>query len=850
MSDSTHTMVTSSHIPEARPESTGALPMQRARPYQVEAVEAITEGLAEGGRGQLHAACGSGKSYMGVLAGNRLVPGDGLVVVLVPSLPLVSQILATWRTHTTLDAVLAVCSDETVTDAAVRVDDIDAEVTTASEVIADWLVGTPGRRLVVSTYISAHRLGEGMVDAGVVADLIVYDEAHHLAGPAETPIRRTLAEDMLPALRRLFMTATPRIDDIRESLGGLSMANTEVFGPVLYNYQWARAISEGYLDDYRIVVMGVTERQALDLLQDEEKEYVDGPGAPDLKTVSTQAVIAKAARQYGLRRIIAFCHRLDKAQEFAVTLPHTVRRLPESDRPAGEVHADRISGEMDHRQRDAVLESLRHPPRAWTVLTNVRCLSEGVDVPSVDAVTFTHPKSSPVDIVQAVGRALRRSSEGTGVATIIVPIVVPDSTERLTDLEPGEFTTLWRVVRALRAHDETLGAELDFLRDPQHISNPQLPSRITINLPAGTSDQVIAQLKVLTVEQTTSSWWEGFGHARSYHAEHGHLNVKSDHVTAGGFNLGRWIVNARQHRRKGWIGLDRVAALDKIGMVWHTGDQSWEAFVREMKAFREQYGHSRVPQKYVSPSGYNLGSKVNVTRTRAKTIPSQVRETLDHLGMVWDIRALRWQELYDACQKYAAENGDLDVPSRFVTDDGYPLGVRLKRYRALGRAGQMNPAERVSLEELGFQFAEADPKPWRDFLAACKRYVADHGSLCDVRKDFVDATGYRLGATISYYRNLNNGTKNRARPLDPERKQALDDLGMVWRLAPSRDLTEAEAEQVLNRTGLDRATEIIRLVDEERVTQSSITSALGLDRSQLSAKIKKFRETGIWQDRR
>ncbi|KNE83340.1 Helicase associated domain protein [Streptomyces xinghaiensis] len=820
------------------------------RPYQAEAVDRIADGLAGGGRGQLHAACGAGKTLISVLAGQRLLPANGLVVVLAPSLTLVAQTLTAWRTHGQTAALLAVCSDDTLADAPTRTTDLGVEVSTDPARIAAQLTAPgAGRRVVVGTYQSAGRLAQALRDSGLAADLAVLDEAHHLAGRPDFTTRRVLDDAYLPARRRLFMTATPRIYDARAETGALSMDDTAVYGPVLYHYSWARAISEGHLEDYRVVVMGTTESQAMKLLRDEDHHYTDRPGGPDLRMLAAQAVIAQTARRYGLRRILAFCPRLAAAREFAATMSGTVRRIPAHARPAGELYAGRIEGTMSDRQRQTELDRLRRPPGQWTVLANVRCLSEGVDVPAVDAVAFTHPKRSQVDIVQAVGRALRRSPGGTGTATIIVPIVIPDSAEEIGDLDPGEYATLWRVVRALRAHDDALGIELDAQRSHESTSSPQMPAKVTVELPPGTSERLLAALTVLTVRQTTSLWWTGYGHARAYYQQHGRLDVPVAHVTADGFRLGRWIHNARQHRRKGWLRTDRIDALDKIGMLWETRSRPWKTFLTELAAFREKFGHTLVPQDYVAPSGYRLGSKVNATRTRADQVPEHVRQALDDLGMVWDTRDLRWQQLYTACCRYWEAHGHLTVPVGHVTPDGYRLGAALKGRRHAWRRGSLDPAEQASLEGLGMVFGE-DSAAWRALLAACDRYVAAHGSLAGIRKDYIDPSGYQLGARISYYRTLRNGTKGKgASALPAERKAALDKRGMVWRIAPARVIAPDETRALQALTGTDRARAILRLVDEHGVTQASIADVLGTHRSYLNAKLKQFRRTGQWADR-
>jgi len=823
------------------------------RAYQAEAVEALTAALAGGGRAQLHAACGSGKTLIGVWTAERVVSGPGLIVVMVPTLALVAQTIATWRKATTVDRVLAVCSDDTVVDAPAHLGDVDAAVTTNADDIAEWITGSASRDLLVCTYISAPRLSQALTALPARADLVVFDEAHHLAGRPEFSTHRVLDDAYLPADRRLFMTATPRIDNaLQESAGLLSMSDEDVFGPVAYTYPWAQAISDGHLEDYRLVVLGISETEMYAMLHDEAHSYVDDAGL-DLHTFGVQTLLAKAARRYGLRRVLVFNDRLVTAADFARSLARTLDQLPDDARPEGQVTAEHISGEMNHARRDVVLDHLRHPPTDWTVVTNVRCLSEGVDVPAVDGVVFAHPKRSRVDIMQAVGRALRRSDTGTGTATILLPIVIPYSNEsgdEVADLDPGDWRVLWQVVRALRAHDDVLGIELDRQRSHLPTENLGLPDKITIEMPASTPARLADQLKALLVKQTTSAWWVGFGHARDYARDHGHLLVSSGHVTGTGFALGRWILNARQARRKGWLSPDRVAALDEIGMAWNAHNRAWETFLDELRAFRALFGHAAVPQGYVAPSGYRLGSKVNTARTHFSRVPADIRATLDDLGMIWDARDLGWQQLYQACLTYRDAHGHLDVPSSHVTADGYGLGKGLQRRRKAWADGCLDPAERDSLAELGVT-PWRDDSPWQQLLAACDAFHAEHGHL-RVEKPYRTPDGYPLGEKISYYRNLHNGTKRRdgqAQPLLPERKAALDELGMIWRVAPARDITATEAADLAGLSGTDLAARIVDLIDNHRATQSSIAAALDIHRSQLNVKLRTYRRNGTWPHR-
>lgn len=271
------------------------------RPYQEEALAAMTAGLRNGGNGQLHAACGSGKTLMSQQTALRILPDGGLVAVLVPSLALAAQTVSAWREHHPAKGalrVLAVCSDDTVADAPAHLPDVRSPVTTDPAGIVQWL-RTPasGLRLLVCTYASADRLHQALEAAGVRLDLLILDEAHHLTGNAELPIRRLTHTTYLPSVRRLYMTATPRTDTYVAQRGAyVSMDDTSLFGPVLYSYPFSRGIAEGYLEDYRLFIVGMRAAEARALLSDPAHHYVEGPGAPDLQTLVAQAALVRAAR--------------------------------------------------------------------------------------------------------------------------------------------------------------------------------------------------------------------------------------------------------------------------------------------------------------------------------------------------------------------------------------------------------------------------------------------------------------------------------------------------------------------------------------------------------------------------
>lgn len=816
--------------------------MKELRDYQQDAVEAAVKALGDtGGRGQIYAACGSGKTITAIACADRLVPGSGVVAVLVPTLALVAQTIATWRTNTRMDAILAVCSDGTVADDA-HASDIAADVTTAPEAVRAWW-DRPGRRLLVGTYASAARVADALDGTGDAIDLLVLDEAHHLAGDADMVTAKVLDDRHLPALRRLAFTATPRINDAAaQTTGAVTMSDTTLFGPVLHEYPWGAAIRDGHLKDYRLVVIGITGQQMRDLLVDPDRDYADAVGAPSLRLMAAQAVAAKAAREYGLRRILAFTHRVEAAAEFTRTMDRVVSRLPAEQRPDLPLDAAHVHGGMDHRERHAVLERLRHP-QGWTVVANCRCLSEGLDVPAIDAILFTHPKSSQVDIVQAAGRAMRRSSDGPQTATMIVPIVVPDSAEEINDLDPGEFRVLWQVVRALRAHDETWGIDVDAQQSHTSTSNPGPPDRITVLVPPQTAQGVLEALTARVVKAVVSPWWDSYQQARLYREENGHLDAPSSYRTQDGHALGAWLQNARMHRRKGWLSPRRTQALDDLGMNWEPRLNQWQHLLERLRTFHTEHGHLQVPQAYQAGDGYPLGTRVNTLRSNTARIPRQFRRDLDALGMVWDTRDLRWQEFYSHCRAYAQAHGHLRVPHDYRAGDGYPLGLRMKAFAKKVRADAADQQELHSLAELGF---ELPLSPWERFLAECDRYIAEHGTLASLSRPYTTPEGYRLGKVAADYRAQAAGSRTDA-SMPAQRRAELEALGFRWRAGPERrDISAGEARELRDASDSDRADLVVRLLEEEQVTQSSIAAALGISPSALYGRVKRFRETGQW----
>ena len=246
-------------------------------------------------------------------------------------------------------------------------------------------------------------------------DLVIADEAHRCAGPVSSDFATILDAEAIKARRRLFMTATPRYFTgrvVREAKEAdfevASMDDEAKFGPVFHRLGFAEAIERDLLTDYQVAIIGVDDATYRDWAQRGRFVTLDGTKVTDARTLAGQIGLAKAMRRYDLHRTITFHSRVKRAREFAHSLPEVIAWMPTRQRPKGHLWSDYASGEMPAGQRHVLLQHLGrldHGERG--LLANARCLAEGVDVPTLDGVAFIDPRRSEVDIVQAVGRAIR-----------------------------------------------------------------------------------------------------------------------------------------------------------------------------------------------------------------------------------------------------------------------------------------------------------------------------------------------------------------------------------------------------------------------------------------------------------
>jgi superfamily II DNA or RNA helicase len=487
----------------------------KPRRDQQRAIADVIRGFKSHDRGQLIRACGTGKTLIGLRVAEAIESQRTLV--LVPSLSLVSQILSDW----TKDGLrpfrfLPVCSDETIggeDHLVAHVSELGVPATTNPSEVAGFLCGT-GRRVIFATYQSTPTVALALKRHKLKPfDLVIADEAHRCAGAKAGVFATVLDSQEIRARKRLFMTATPRIasealKSRADSLGLelVSMDDHQVFGPVFHELKFSDAIRLKLLTDYRVEIIGVDDPLYRQYAEQGVFVTLDGETVTDARILTSHIAVAKAIRKYNLRRIITFHGRVARAGDFADQFPQFMMWMPRADRPSGEIWTELISGDMASNKRDAILDRLREvEPPARGIVTNARCLSEGIDVRALDGVAFIDPKESQVDIIQAVGRAIRKA-ERKRHGVIILPVYISSDEEEEKTLEDSSFKQVWRVLRALRSHDDQLASELDNIKanlGRRGKVRATLPEKIHVNLPTRLNGKFADAFYLRTVRSIT-----------------------------------------------------------------------------------------------------------------------------------------------------------------------------------------------------------------------------------------------------------------------------------------------------------------------------------------------------------
>jgi superfamily II DNA or RNA helicase len=784
-------------------------PPPQPREHQKEAVEAIARGFQGADRGQLIMACGTGKTLVALWVKERIAAQR--TVVLVPSLGLISQILHEWTFASRAPfQVLCVCSDQTVgmrgEDEAIHsVADLAFPVTSAVDEVTRFLAGD-GDRVIFSTYQSSPVIAGAQVESDIPPfDLVVADEAHRCAGNASSDFATVLDANQIRSRKRLFATATPRtyskhISKLAEERGVevVGMDDAETFGGVMYALPFGEAIKRNLLTDYRVVIIGVDDPMIAAWIADRELVTTRTDIETDSETLAAQIGILKAIKDYDLKRMITFHGRVNRAEAFANDIHGVMEWIMAEHRPDGDLHTDFVSGSMSSFQRKVKLGRLKQLGSGERgILSNARCLSEGVDVPSLDGVAFVDPRSSQVDIIQAVGRAIRLSPDKK-VGTIVLPVFIeagknPDETIAISKFQP-----IWDVLNALKAHDNVLANELDQARTslgrrPEAGVTRDSLTKVVVDLPVTVGAEFGGALRTYLVEQVTASWNFWFGLLEAYAAKEGDCLVPAAYKTSDGLQLGSWVSTQRINKEN--LSLDRFVRLQSLkGWSWDPLTAAWEEAYTHLKTYCQEEGNCLVPANYKTKDGFQLGSWVSNQRIRADSVTPDRRDQLESLkGWSWDPFTAAWEEAYAHLKAYCNSNGNCFVSQSYKTADGFRLGGWVTKQRE--KMDAMTDERRQRLE--GLEGWTWDPRNdlWEEGYGHLVHYCKEKGN-CAVPDKYTTKEAFQLGSWVRTQRVKQD-------TITDERRHRLEGL-KGWSWDPNADAWEiayAHLENYCNAEG-------------------------------------------------
>ncbi|MGV0389724.1 DEAD/DEAH box helicase [Corynebacterium phoceense] len=489
------------------------------RPHQDEAIAKAIAGFEAHDRGKLIMACGTGKTFTALRLAERFAELNGnkaRVLFLVPSISLLSQTLKEWtaqsQTHLPLKPY-AVCSDQKVSKKAEDIASYDLDIPVSTNGADIKLRTEQGKRrqglnVIFSTYQSIEAIHEAQELGMDDFDLVICDEAHRttgvtLAGEDASNFVKIHDEKYIKASKRLYMTATPRLfdDNVKgkaeeHSAELASMDDEDIYGPEFYRLGFGEAVDKGLLTDYKVLVMTVEEDIAADVLAAYPTNEINLTTASAMIGAWNGLAKRSGAEQdtksgfeanaQPMRRTVAFAKDIKASKTIQETFPTLIRQYQEQlkDHAATndvsllnidlQVAVEHVDGTMNALERGNKISWLESsiPEDETRILTNARCLSEGVDVPALDSVIFFHPRNSMVDVVQSVGRVMRKA-EGKDYGYIILPVAIPPGVSPSQALNDNtRFRVVWQILNALRAHDDRFNAKVNSIALNEKVELP------------------------------------------------------------------------------------------------------------------------------------------------------------------------------------------------------------------------------------------------------------------------------------------------------------------------------------------------------------------------------------------
>lgn len=570
-------------------------------------------------KGKLIMACGTGKTYTSLRLNEDIKFKNTLYIV--PSISLIDQTLDNWLSYSKKNFMpLAVCSAKDVLNRKDgnligKSEIIIPPTTDPDKIINFFKTNKKSKKVVFCTYQSLPKVILAQKKYNFMFDLTIFDEAHHTAGE-DNDFSVGLVDNKIKSRKKLFMTATPliisgkRVQKFSDQGFNLySMDNTDLYGPKdpFFKMPFNKAIDLKILANYKVIGLGLTKNDlGLHLFQ---KVKASELGTTDIKDLASKIGLIKATEKYNLKRIITFHSNIDNAEnyineEIETSLPNVIKLQ----KTKNKFYLDTINSRQNTGDRKRKLNTLKNIdldfPKHTGLITNCFCLGEGVDVPELDCVAFISEKHSPIEIVQAVGRAIRKPKNKENkkkFGYIFIPLLLDKK-----EVDPNKingFKTLIKVIKALRAHDDELSEIIDSLKSygvkAESTLIRKFSDKIKIIIPKEIDTFEFAKsITTEIIKFSADNFEANFLKLKKYYEANGNTEVPSNYPKDEKF--GTWVGTLRVLYKENYLSNHKIEKLKSLKFRFDTKPVSnkipWEENFKKLLAFYKLYGNSNVPR--------------------------------------------------------------------------------------------------------------------------------------------------------------------------------------------------------------------------------------------------------------
>jgi superfamily II DNA or RNA helicase len=738
----------------------------KPRDYQEEAIEAIVNNFKTNDRATAVMACGTGKTLVALWVVERM--NAQLTIVFMPSLALIKQTIESWREHTSLKNVsfMAICSDDNVIDDTIEItaEECDFKVSTSTSDVFKFIEDNRNQTcLLFCTYQSAK-----VVPHMIKFDLGIFDEAHKTSGTENKYFRYALDDNNVSIKKRLFLTATPRQykyiagTEYNKKIAEYSMDNKKSYGEIVYRLDFAEALKRDIICDYRVIIAAIDRRT----INNDMIKY----GMAETKTrkhrlidLAHSMLLLKCYQELAINRTIVFHRTISDSKKFI----NSANSLSPKNNPEF-IH---INGKMNSSMRNLHMHAFKTTSKI--VIGNARCLAEGVDIPSADMVCFMSPKKSKIDIIQAVGRVMRKSS-GKECGYILLPIFIDDQEIDPDDsIENSNYDYIYNVINAIKQYDSTfcynIGESKNINNDPLERQRRKVHF-INYDIDITKIEKAIS----IIVQGPTADWDTRFEEAKSYYQQYGHLR------TGKRSPLSKWLREQR-YSYKNQADLFNPQRTEKLKSIHAFDDPLTQYWQVQFEEFKKQLATKKINRQNDLDPKYIKWLDVQLYEMKSKRLTKYAyrhKMLIDFLKttklkyLLENKKDLYIKQFEKELKQFKEINGNAHV---VITRDKklYDKVLRFIRNRWRYSKEQLNIIDNCDIPYELYKIGSISMhrRSWDEYYIDLQNYYNERGNI------FIKNNDKKYKYLASWLGRQRKFYRNHSRKLLPEQKNKLAQLG-------------------------------------------------------------------------